>query len=187
MLQVKPDKNGIKQAISVLKRSGVVVYPTDTAYALGGIFDSKKVQERILRIKGRKDDKFTLIASSFFQVQNFFKLNALAKKIAKKYWPGPLSLVVSDRFAVRIPKNKIAQALARAAGRPLIATSANLSGQKTLYDSKNIIRQFQNQKNRPDLIIDFGRLRKIDVSTIVSAGNGGIEIIRQGSVKINQV
>lgn len=187
---VKPTKIGIKQAVAILKRDGVVVYPTDTAYAIGGVFDSKKIQKRILKIKGRKDDKFTLVASSLCQVQKFFKLNALTKELAKKFWPGPLSLVVSSRFAVRVPGNKIAQALAKGAGRPLIATSANLSGQKALYSSQEIIKQFDNQKSQPDLVVEAGRLKKIRISTIVSADQGKVKIFRAGSIKlpkINQV
>ncbi len=143
MTIVKPNKIGVQQAVKVLKNGGVIVYPTDTAYALGGIFDSKKVTQKILKIKNRKDQKFTLIASSLKQVERFFKLNSAQKKLARKFWPGPLSIVVSNRFAVRVPKNKIARSLARQAGKPIVATSANLSGQPTLYDSKKIIKQFQ--------------------------------------------
>ena len=74
MKVVKPNKPGIKQAVQILKRGGVVVYPTDTAYGLGGIYNSKKVITQILKIKKRKDEKFTLIASSLNQVKKFFKI-----------------------------------------------------------------------------------------------------------------
>ena len=184
MIIIKPDKNGISQAITILRGGGVIVYPTDTAYALGGIFNLAKVTKKILRIKKRKDEKFTLVASDFSQVQKFFKLNSKEKKLGKKYWPGPLSIVVSKRFAVRVPKNKIAQKLALEVGRPLIATSANISGSQTLYDSEDIIRQFKNKKNQPDLILNIGRLPKIKTSTIVEVFKKEIKIIRKGSVKL---
>ena len=193
MIIVKPNKDGIKKAIAILKKGGTVVYPTDTAYALGGIFNSRKVQAKILKIKKRKDEKFTLIAASLAQVNKFFKLNSSQKKIVNKLWPASLSLVVSSRFAVRVPKNKIATSLARGSGKPLIATSANLAGTKTLYDSKKIIDQFENKKNprlvskrEPDLIIDYGRLKKIETSTIVKVSKKGIKVLRKGAVKVTE-
>src|SRR3989344_2663155 len=93
----------IAQAARVVRDGGVIVYPTDTAYALGGIFNSPSVIGRILQIKQRQDKKFTLLASSLQQVEKFFRLTAAQKKLAEKHWPGPLSLVVSGRFAVRVP------------------------------------------------------------------------------------
>lgn len=192
MKVVKPNKSGIKEAAAVLKRGGVIVYPTDTAYGLGGIYNLKKVTSKILKIKKRKDEKFTIISSSLSQVEKFFKLNSLQKKLAKKYWPGPLSIVVSSKFAARVPKNKIALALARQVGKPLIATSANLTGKQTIYDSKKIIKKFASKKNfrlysarqEPDLIIDSGRLKKIKTSTIVKVSNREIKVLRKGSVKL---
>lgn len=181
---VKPNKVGIQKAVKMLKAGGVVVYPTDTAYALGGFFNSPSVTKKILRIKQRVDRKFTLIASSQKQAEKFFSLSPLSKKIATQYWPGPLSLVVSKRFAIRVPDYRVARMLARYAGKPLIATSANISGSKTLYDSKAIIRQFVNKKNKPDLLIDAGRLPKRKTSTVVRINAKKITVIRPGAVTV---
>src|SRR3989344_1925047 len=106
---IKPNKIGVAVAIKVLRAGGVVVYPTDTAYALGGIFNSPRVIAKVLKIKKRSDRKFTLVAASLYQVEKFFKLNQPEKKLAKKFWPGPLSIVFSDRFAARVPKNEVAR------------------------------------------------------------------------------
>lgn len=182
---VKPTKAGISQAIKILRQGGVIVYPTDTAYALGGIFNLPKVTAKILKIKNRKDKKFTIIASNLNQVKNFFKLNQTQKKLAQKYWPGPLSLVVSPRFAIRVPHHKIALVLAQKTGKPLIATSANISGVKTLYRSQEIIKQFLNKAAQPDLILDFGQLPKNKTSTIVEVRGDKIKILRPGKIKIN--
>jgi L-threonylcarbamoyladenylate synthase len=184
MIIVKQNKKSLEKACAILKKGGVVVYPTDTAYAMGGIFNSKKVTEKILKIKKRKDEKFTVIACSFKQADDFFKLNFLQKKLAKKYWPGPLSIVVSKRFAVRVPKEKISITLSRLVGKPLIATSANISGQETLYNSKDIIKQFKDKKNQPDLMVDCKRLEKNKTSTIVLCKGDRVEVLRPGSVKI---
>ncbi|NUM25561.1 MAG: L-threonylcarbamoyladenylate synthase [Candidatus Buchananbacteria bacterium] len=183
MKVVKSDQSGISQAVKILKQGGVIVYPTDTAYALGGLFDSKRVTKNILRIKNRKDEKFTLIASSVNQAKTFFKLSGTNLKLAKKYWPGPLSIVVNGRFAVRVPANSIARRLALRAGRPLIATSANLSGGKNLYSAKAVIAEFQNQKYQPQLVIDAGNLPKIKPSTLVKVEGSQLEVIRIGLIK----
>jgi len=180
MKKISPDN--IKEAIEILRAQGVIVYPTDTAYALGGIFNSRKVINQILKIKGRQDEKFTLVASSISQVNKFFKLNAGEKKLAKKYWPGPLSLVVSPKFSVRVPANALARDLARGAGRPLIATSANLTGEPTLYDGAEIINNYQSRKFQPEAIIDVGRLKKIKTSTIVQVAGDEINVIRAGAI-----
>lgn len=183
---VKPTKFGIDEAVSVLKHGGVIVYPTDTAYALGGIFNSQKVANKILKIKKRKDQKFTIIASSLSQVKKYFKLNSTQEKLGKQFWPGPLSIVVSKKFAVRVPDHKLAQALARQTGKPLIATSANLTGQTTLYDSQKIIKQFINAKNQPDLILDLGKLKKIKTSTVIEVEDEKVKILRSGAARITE-
>ena len=170
------DNKNIKKAIKILKFGGVIVYPTDTAYALGGIFDDKKVIKKILKLKKRKDEKFTLVASSISQVRKFFKLNKKELELARKYWPGSLSIVVSDKYAIRVPDNEVARKLARGAGKPIIATSANISKQATPYEAKNAVKA--------DLILDAGTLKNKKTSTIVKVENGEIKIIRKGAVKL---
>lgn len=180
----KSNPTGIKKAVIVLKQGGVIVFPTDTAYGLGGIYNSKRVINKILKIKKRRDKKFTLVASSLSQVEKNFKLNSEQKKLAKKFWPGPLSIVVSKNFSIRVPKNKIAQNLAQKIGKPLIATSTNLVGGPTLYDAKKIVKLYQNKKNQPGLIIDVGKLPTKKTSTIVQVISDEIKVIRKGQIKI---
>jgi len=169
----------------LLRNGGVVVYPTDTAYALGGIFSDKKVQERIKMIKGRRDEKFTLIASSQNQTEKFFPLTQEQKKLVKKYWPGALSLVVSDKYAVRVPKHELAKKLARTAQAPLVATSANLTGKQTPYSVFEALSQFFGRKSLPDVVIDAGVLPKKTPSTIVRVQkNGSLTVLRKGHVRV---
>ena len=172
---LKPNRTGLAQAVRVLRRGGVIVYPTDTAYGLGGVFDSPAVTRKILRIKNRTDKKFTLVASSRRQVERFFPLHPLQKKLAGHYWPGPLSLVVSRRFAVRVPAHPVARTLCRRAGRPLIASSANRSGQPSPYRVTTVVAQFRNQKDQPELIIDAGPLPRRKSSTVVAIRAGRLK------------
>ncbi|MBN1779127.1 MAG: threonylcarbamoyl-AMP synthase [Candidatus Buchananbacteria bacterium] len=185
MLVIKPSIASINAIVEVIKRDGVVVFPTDTAYGLGGVFDSKKVIKKVLAIKKRKDKKFVLVASSLKQVKAFFNLNSVEEKLAKKYWPGPLSIVVSKKFSIRVPDNQITRQLCQLAGKPLIATSANLSGQSTVYNTKSVINYFKENKDKPDLILDAGRLKKKKTSTLVKVSRNKIKILRAGAIKIN--
>lgn len=193
MFILKSCNKNILSAGRILRAGGVIVYSTDTAYALGGIFDNKKVIKKVLKIKQRKDDKFTLIASSSYQVEKHFKLNSVQKKLAKKFWPGPLSLVVSKKYAVRVPNNSIARKLARLAGKPLIATSANIHGKKTSYNIKNVLQivgaglvpaQKVKKDITPNLILDAGTLPKRKTSTIVEVKKNKIHVIREGAIKM---
>ena len=159
------------------------MYPTDTAYAMGGIFDNAKVVKKILQMKKRKDAKFTLIASDIRQVEKFFPLNKFEKKLAKKYWPGPLSLVVSRKYAVRVPKNALARELARIAQRPLIASSANISGKNPPFSIREFLKQHKNNPNKPEYMLDCGKLIRKKPSTIVKVNIiGTIKIIRKGEI-----
>lgn len=172
----------IDQVIKTLKNNGVVIYPTDTAYAIGCKFKSKKGIAKILKFKKRRDTKFTLIASSLYQVEKYFKLNSCQKKIAKKYWPGPVSIVVSKNFAIRVPANKIARNLARAAGQPLIATSFNISGQSAIYNLN--VRTTLGLSRHDILIINAGPLTKRKSSAILQCSQNKIKTLRHGPFAI---
>ena len=170
------------QVIEILKKGGVAVFPTDTAYALGGDFENPEVTFRILDIKGRTDKKFTLVAANLQQVQQFFSLEPKALKLAKKYWPGPLSLVVSDRFSIRVPAHDVPRQLAASLGKPLIATSANKRGQTEVY-TQAAAQQALGEHN-VDAWIDGGELVSRPVSTIVRVLGNQVKVIRQGSIHL---
>ena len=83
-----------------------------------------------------------------------------------------------------MPKSLVARQLAQLAGRPLIASSANISGQKSAYDIKLVKAYFNNQKIQPDLALDAGRLKKIETSTVVKVSKNKVKILRIGAVKM---
>ena len=191
---VKANQAGLAAAVQAIKRNRPVVFPTDTAYALGGIFDSSVVQRQIAAIKKRGDSKFTLVAASTSQVEKNFGLNDRQKKLAKKFWPGPLTLVLKMKngvrlhgvkqctAAIRISSHPVARALSHALGKPLIATSANKSGFSVCYGVFCIKKSLQRAFFKVDLVLDAGKLPKQSPSTIVDAQSEKIEILRQGAV-----
>jgi len=176
--------NSIDQAVQALKKGGIIVFPTDTAYGLGCDYRNQSAILRILRVKGRTDTHFTLIAGSLEQVQQHFTLNKKALELAKKYWPGPLSLVVNSQFAVRVPNNDSARQIATQYGHPVIATSANISKQPPEYSCESA-KQVLGEQN-VDVWVNGGSLEKRQPSTVVDTTGETIHIIRQGSIVLPQ-
>lgn len=217
---LKPEKDIISKAVKILRQGGVVVFPTETAYGLAADFLNSQAIRKIFQIKHRPEDKkLTLIASDLKMAEQYFYLNKREKKLAKKYWPGPLTLIlkikifpsfikggrgriyqgqkspsipllqrgklITEEAGVRISSNKIARKLCQKLGRPITATSANLSGQPACYSAKDIIGQLTKQKHQPDLILDAGKLPRRRVSTIAKIEKNKIKIIREGGIEIN--
>lgn len=187
MFKLNTTEQDILKAAKIIRSGGVVAYPTDTAYALGCDFQNKAAIKKILQIKKRKDTKFTLIAGSVQQSEKYFSLTEVQKKILKKYWPGPLSLAVNNRFSVRVPDSKTAKLLAKKSKTLLLATSANMSGESEAYSSLAVIKKFKNAHIKPDAVIMAGSLPHRKVSTIVKISKSKIIVIRQGAVKIKQI
>lgn len=172
----------INQAAEILKQGGVIVFPTDTAYGVGGDYQNQETISRILELKGRTDKKFTLVAASIEQVEEFFTLEGIAREYARQYWPGPLSIVVDEQFSIRVPDNEIIKAIAEAYGKPIIATSANKTGAEPPYTIEEAKQQLG--KENVDLWIDGGPLEHRPVSTVIRITEGRLECIREGAIKI---
>lgn len=179
----------ITHAAKIISHGGIVVYPTDTAYAIGCDFQNIRAVNRILKIKKRTKKQFTLIAASQKQVEKFFPLSPCQRALAKKYWPGPLSIVVSEQYAVRVPGESHARKIARAADTLLIATSANISGEKELYSLNPTTQPHRatticHLQQSTNAILDIGELPHRLPSTVVECHNGKIIVHRQGAVII---
>ncbi|TAN57583.1 threonylcarbamoyl-AMP synthase, partial [Patescibacteria group bacterium] len=174
-----PDKKVITGAVKIIKQGGVVMYPTDTAYGLAADIESREGIEKIFYIKGRMQNKtLSLIAGSTEMASRYVEWTPVGKKLARKFWPGPLTLILESRImnleskicrkyiirqgkiAVRVPDNKIARALSKKLGRPITSTSANISNHAECYSSAEFLNQAIGNKWLPDLILDAGRLKK---------------------------
>lgn len=189
----KKHKEIIHACVLALKDGKTVVYPTDTSYGLACDMANKKAVKQLNQIKGRSFDKrFTLIAPSIGYARKMGEWSTIAIKLSKKFWPGPLTIVVplkrqSGTIGIRYPKNQIAHDLAYKLGRPISATSANLSGQPDSYSLRDILRHFGRAKHRPDIIINAGSLLKRKPSTLVKIVANKIEILRRGPISEKQI
>jgi L-threonylcarbamoyladenylate synthase len=202
----KYHKQIIAAAVKALKQGKVVAYPTDTCYGLAVDAENIKAIKKLYQVKGRDFKKpVHVVVPSVAYGKKITRWNKTAEKLAKKFWPGALTLVLSvgegfkpsptlrrlsantGTIGLRMPKNKIALDLAKRLGRPITATSANLSGQADCYSATEIIVQFAKQKYRPDIIINAGKLKKRKPSTLARIFDDVVKVLRDGPVTQKQI
>jgi len=195
-----PDKKIITGAVKIIKQGGVVMYPTDTAYGLAADIESREGIKKIFSIKGRMQNKtLPLIAGSTEMAGRYVEWTPIGKKLARKFWPGPLTVILTSRIlhhasnqflayrgkiAIRVPDNKIAQMISSELGRPITSTSANISNHPECYSVAEFLNQAIGNKWLPDLILDAGWLKQRKPSTIVDATGKKIVIMRKGAIKL---
>ncbi|MEA2065290.1 MAG: L-threonylcarbamoyladenylate synthase [Patescibacteria group bacterium] len=189
----KQTSEAINSAVKILKNNGVAVFPTETAYGLAADFTDKIAVKKIFKIKKRGRNKLLpIIISDFKMAKKYFNFNKNSLILAKKYWPGPLTLILNKKgqnkgkgVAVRVSNNKFANQLSKKLGKPITATSANISRENLCYNIFDVIKQMRQNKVKPNIFLDIGILPKNPPSTIIDARDEKkIKIIRQGEIKI---
>ena len=181
----KPERKRIEQAIRVLRKGGLVIFPTDTVYGLGASIRFPKTIRKIYRIKKRSERKPLVFLIGFKKDMGKFtdKLSNEAKRLVRDFWPGALTLVFPSKkyktIALRMPDHRIVLGLIRGAG-PLAATSANLSGKKENVTLKAVENRLLKEA---DLCIDGGRASLERVSTVLDVINHPFQVIREGCIK----
>jgi L-threonylcarbamoyladenylate synthase len=182
----------------VLRRGGIVAYPTETFYGLGALARDAAAVDRLARAKGRPDGKpLPLLAADRAQVDEVAELGEVAARLAAGFWPGPLTLVLPARpglpaaitagsgaVGVRVPGSDVARALARAAGGAIVSTSANLSGEPPPATPGAIAPALAS---RLDAVLDGGRTPGGLPSTVVAVVGGGLRLVRDGAVPFARV
>jgi L-threonylcarbamoyladenylate synthase len=183
------DRKSIASAVAVLKRNGIVIYPTETSYGVGADATNIRALKKINRLKGRKGKFIPIIISDIKMTEKYFVLNSDMKKLMKRFMPGPLTLVAKKKMKTkkliggfRIPSNRFALKLVKKFGKPVTATSANLSGDKPIYKISDIKKLFSG---RVDLIIDAGNLKRRKPSTVFDVTN--MKIIRKGKINKKEI
>jgi len=194
-----PDPKLINEIGSLLKKGGVIAYPTDTVYGLGGDAFNYDVHHRVRTLKGRGRNKpFPFIVDKADRLAEWgIQLNAIASALIQRFWPGPLSIIVEDcgalpgdvldarrTMCVRVPANKIARAIAGSVGGLLIATSANPAGGKPAQNAQAAADLF---KGEIDAVVDGGPSPSGLPSTIVDATGRKMILLREGSVPSEQL
>ena len=187
----------LPRALEVLKAGGLVAFPTDTVYGVGALaFDAKAI-ESIYTAKDRPLEKAIpiLIGGLDDLAKVAIAIPEVARKLALRFWPGPLTILVPKRsdlpasvsatatIGVRVPDHEIARALLQAAG-PMAVTSANLSGAQSPVTAQEV---FEQLAGRIPLIIDGGRTPGAVPSTIVDCTAPELRILREGPVALEDL
>jgi L-threonylcarbamoyladenylate synthase len=189
----------VDRAIEILKAGGIVAFPTDTVYGLGGDAFDVKVAERIYRVKQRPRHLPlpVLLADSTQLAVVADLVPGIALFLMRRFWPGGLTLVLprkasfpdvitagSNKVAVRIPDHVVPLALIRGLKAPIIGTSANISDKPSPVTAEEVEQQLGSQV---DLIIDMGRCRGGLESTVVDVTGETPVILRQGVIPEEEI
>lgn len=192
--QVHPDNpqgRVIKQAVDVLLAGGIIVYPTDSTYALGCHIGDKSALDRISRIRQLPSGhNFTLVCSDLSEISTYAQVSNSAYRILKAYTPGPYTFILKatpevprrlmnpkrKTIGIRVPDNSIAQAILAAMGEPIMSTSLILPDQEQLVDPYEMRLKIGKQV---DLIIDGGACG-LDATTMIDLVEGVPRVLRVG-------
>jgi L-threonylcarbamoyladenylate synthase len=196
---LKAGPASIARAAAVIKRGGVVAFPTETVYGLGADGLDPRACARIFEIKGRpRFDPLILHECSAARARKLFsRVPAAARRLMDRFWPGPLTLVLPKAaavpdivtaglrtVAVRVPADRRALALIKAAGRPVAAPSANRFGRLSPTTAAHVRRQLGSG---PDLILDGGRTSIGVESTIITFQGGRPVLLRPGGLPLEEI
>ncbi len=189
----------IREASEILKKGGLVAFPTETVYGLGGDATDKEASRKIYQAKGRPSDNPLIVhIARFSQLEDISKdLPANAKKLADAFWPGPLTMVVNkndvipyettgglDTVAVRMPNNPVALALIEESGCMIAAPSANTSGRPSPTKASHVA---EDLSGKIDAILDGGAVDIGLESTIVDLTEDVVTILRPGYINMEML
>ena len=192
-------KAGISEAAEILKGGGLVAFPTETVYGLGGNGLDKEAAKKIYAAKGRpSDNPLILHVSSIEEVYPLVKaLPEKAKKLMEAFWPGPLTLVLPksdlvpkestgglETVALRSPENALTLDLIRACGFPIAGPSANLSGRPSPTEASHV---FEDLGGRIEGILEDGAVGIGVESTIVDLSENCPTLLRPGAITVEDL
>lgn len=187
---VNPQPRHIARVVEILRKDGVIVYPTDTVYGLGCDIASKKALERVRRIK-KFDNKrhLSFVFADLKTISLYAQVADKDYKLLKRYLPGAYTFILKatrlvprivltkkQEVGIRIPDNRICQALLAELGNPILSSSVRLPDDQLLDDPREIERIYKGQV---DLVIDGGIFLP-EPSTIVSLFDGPPSVLREG-------
>ena len=191
-MKVNCNDEGIRKSVEIIENGGVIIFPTDTVYGIGcNPYDTNAVK-KIYEIKSREKIKsLPVLASSVQIVKQISIIDEFTEKIIKKYWPGPLTLILKlkdknlkeslkleDKIAVRIPNSVCTLKLLNKCNL-LVGTSANVSGDSSFTDPQECMKNVKNY----DIFVDGGTITSKGESTIIEIENEKIHVIREGALK----
>ena len=196
MKQVSSDSAGIKLAIESIKNGGIIIFPTDTVYGIGCDPYNENAVKKIYEIKNRDSTKpLPILGYSKRVLENIVEFDEITNRIAEKFWPGKLTIVLplkddklkklsrgTNTLAVRVPNNKCVLAFLKKC-ELVVGTSANISGKEPFTDPQNI----ENDVIDCDIFLNDGIIQSSGASTVIKIENEEIKILRSGDISENDL
>lgn len=196
-----PNPKAIEQAVEVLRKGGLIIYPTDTVYGLGCDITNQRAIEKVCQIRGVKPDKanFSFVCYDLSNISDYIKpIDNITFRILKKALPGPYTFIFNasgnvpkllsskkKTVGIRVPDNSIAQEIVRQLGNPILSASIKDEDELIEYstDPELIYEKYQD---RVDLVIDGG-YGDNEPSTVIDCTSGEFEIIREGKGSVEDL
>ncbi|MDD4381783.1 MAG: L-threonylcarbamoyladenylate synthase [Candidatus Dojkabacteria bacterium] len=201
MLKIDINKNkkeAIQKAIDVLKDGGLIVYPTETCYGVGCDATNDKALQKLLQYKKFRGSKpISIAVSDRNMVEEYVDINEMADNIYRNFLPGPITVIsigkgnlkapvvsASGGVGVRYPDYQFTLDLIKEFGKPITATSANMSYRSAPYDIEKLIDNLPKKSlELIDIFLDAGQLSHNEPSTVLDTTLNELSILRQGKLQ----
>jgi L-threonylcarbamoyladenylate synthase len=197
MKVVKADEEGLREAAQSIRMGGVVIYPTETVYGIGCDPANPDATRRVCEIKERATNPLPIACADISDAKRIVKFNSAAEILAKKFWPGPLMLVLpkivdysiwvthgKNTLGVRVPDHEVARRLTKLCGGMIVSTSANKSGERPPWTPKEAIQQIGKEV---DIVVDGGPTPGYQPSTVLDLTSEELWILRTGPISGQQI
>lgn len=201
MIYFKNNEDIIELVAKKMKEGKIAIFPTETVYGIGTSAFKETSCKRIYEIKKRPYHKplIVLVSDEDMLFEVIESVNELERKLIERFWPGPLTIIFEKKkngkladsitcgdssVGVRMTDGKVARMLIEEGGVPIVAPSANLSGNPSGTKIKEIVEELGDEV---DYILDYGDIEDDTTSTIVKVENDGIHVLRQGRITNEQL
>ena len=193
------DNNKLKEVAQIIKKGGIVIFPTETVYGIGANGLDEKAIKKLYDIKQRPTNKpISLLVANIEMINEIAKdITDIEYKIMEAFFPGPLTIILNKKdkvpnivsanqntIGVRMPSEIIARKIIEYANVPIATPSANISGKPSGTNVETIMKDF---KGKIDCVVDSGDSKIGVASTIVKVINGKVHILREGSITKEQI
>jgi|TARA_Y100000294_G_scaffold169083_1_gene179853 L-threonylcarbamoyladenylate synthase len=192
---ISPNSEGIKEAVKKILEGEIIFIPTDTVYGIAASPYNNKAIKKIFSIKKRSmSNSLVLLCSNYKMAKKYAIFNKIANNLKKKFWPGPLTLILKKKsglkiskkwlsknnsIGIRIPDHNVPIKIIEKCNFPIFCTSANISSKKSCRNIKDIVKNFKNKKVT---IINDGKTKFGLDSTIIDVTKNKINILRNGYI-----
>ena len=200
MVRIVPssDRACVSEAVRLLRQGELVCFPTDTVYGIGAAVTDEAAVRRLYAVKGRTLDKpLPVLIADAGSAAHFAEVTPVARTLIDRFWPGGLTIVMRkaagfhslalaghDTIALRVPDHSLLREIIRMLGEPVTGTSANRAGARAPVSAAEVALQLGEMVS---LVIDGGRARAGQESTVIDITQEGFSIVREGVVSREEI